>query len=141
MSHEGLLKDKVILVSGASRGIGHGIALALGREEGIIIGTATTPEGAERITKSLEEENIRGAGMVLNVTSQASIEEIIPLIKQQYGPITVLINNAAITHDNLFLRMKEEEWFQVIETNLNSIYRLSKACITRYAKSALGKDY
>lgn len=139
MSREGLLKEKVVLVSGASRGIGLSIALALGREGGVIVGTATTQEGADRITRNFQDEGILGCGMVLNVTSLESIDHLIPVIKQRYGAITVLVNNAAITQDNLFLRMKEEEWFQVIETNLNSIYRLSKACIRDMLKARWGR--
>lgn len=139
MSHNDLLAGNIALVTGASRGIGHGIALALGKQGATVIGTATTKEGADSITQALQNENLQGRGMVLNVTSPDSINEVIAATKQHYGAITILVNNAAITQDNLFLRMKDEEWFQVLETNLNSIYRLSKACIRDMLKARWGR--
>src|SRR5690348_17172074 len=123
------LQNKIALVTGASRGIGQGIALALAKSGATVIGTATTPDGAERISAALQQHKLQGTGMVLNVTSQQSIDQLVEAIKEEFGVINVLVNNAAITADNLFLRMKDDEWFQVIDTNLNSIYRLSKACI------------
>lgn len=134
-----VLSDKIALVTGASRGIGHGIALALARAGAVVVGTATTQEGADRITKAFQEENLTGSGMVLNVTQQQSIDALLPAIKEHYGNISILVNNAAITQDNLFLRMKEDEWFQVMETNLNSIYRLSKACLRDMLKARWGR--
>lgn len=139
MLREGLLKNKVVLITGASRGIGHGIALALAREEAVVIGTATTEAGASTITQALQNENLLGQGMVLNVTSQASINSVIGAIKEGYGAVSILVNNAAITEDNLFLRMKEDEWLQVIDTDLTAIYRLSKACIRDMIKSRWGR--
>lgn len=139
MFGEGLLKGKIALVTGASRGIGHGIALALATEQAIVIGTATTQEGADRITQALQNENLEGVGMVLNVTSPESIEQLMSAIKERFGAINILVNNAAITQDNLFLRMKDDEWFQVLETNLSSIYRLSKACIRDMIKARWGR--
>jgi 3-oxoacyl-[acyl-carrier protein] reductase len=139
MAHEGVVNDKIALVTGASRGIGNGIALALGREGAIVIGTATTPEGADKISQLFKEANIRGQGMVLNVTAPTAIEALIAAIKQQYGVITILVNNAAITKDNLFLRMKEDEWAQVIDTNLNSVYRVTKACMRDMLKARWGR--
>lgn len=134
-----LLKDKIALVTGASRGIGHGIASALGREGATVIGTATTQEGADKISQYLKEENINGCGIVLNVTSSESVDNLLSQIKEKYGVVNVLVNNAAITKDNLFLRMKDDEWMQVIDTNLNSIFRLSKACIRDMVKSRWGR--
>lgn len=134
-----ILKNKVALVTGASRGIGHGIALALGRAGATVVGTATTQEGADRITQAFQQAGIQGSGMMLNVTSTDSIDSLISSIKTQYGAVAVLVNNAAITQDNLFLRMKEDEWFQVIETNLNAIYRISKACIRDMLKGRWGR--
>ncbi|HEX4044877.1 MAG TPA: 3-oxoacyl-ACP reductase family protein, partial [Gammaproteobacteria bacterium] len=87
----------------------------------------------------LQNENIQGAGMLLNVTQQDSINELMTAIKDRFGPVNILVNNAAITKDNLFLRMKDEEWLQVLETNLNSVYRLSKACIREMIKGRWGR--
>lgn len=134
-----LLKDKIALVTGASRGIGYGIALALGRQGAIVIGTATSQEGANRITKAFKNENIEGNGLVLNVASRQSVEKLIEKIKEQFGNVNILVNNAAITDDNLILRMKEDEWTQVIDTNLNSIYRLTKAFIKDMLKNRWGR--
>lgn len=139
MSREGLLKGKIALVTGASRGIGQGIALALGREGAIVIGTATSQEGADRITMALQSQQIEGQGMVLNVNSADSVNGLIAAIKTQSGPVNVLVNNAAVTQDNLFLRMKDEEWLQVLETDLNSVFRLSKACIRDMIKARWGR--
>lgn len=133
------LTNQVALVTGASRGIGQGIALALGRQGATIIGTATTQEGADKITAALQKENINGCGLMLNVTSQESIESVLAEIKQRFGVINILVNNAAITKDNIFLRMKEEEWMSVIDTNLNSIYRISKACVRDMLKARSGR--
>lgn len=134
-----LLQTKVALVTGASRGIGQGIALALGREGAFVIGTSTTEEGANRITQLFEEEHVAGTGMVLDVTSTESVGKLIEAIKERYGSVAILVNNAAVTQDNLLLRMKEEEWFQVIETNLNSIYRLTKICLRDMIKARWGR--
>jgi 3-oxoacyl-[acyl-carrier protein] reductase len=139
MSREGLLKDKIAIVTGASRGIGQGIAHALGREGAIVIGTATTQEGADRITANLQNANVAGYGMVLNVTSSESVTSLIAAVKERSGPVNILVNNAAITQDNLFLRMKDEEWMQVIETDLNSVFRLSKACMRDMLKARWGR--
>src|SRR5689334_18837321 len=95
------LKDKVVLVTGASRGIGHGIALALGREGATVIGTATTAEGAERLTQALKKEGVNGVGMQLDVTQQESVDAVLAAIKTQFGPVSILVNNAAITQDNI----------------------------------------
>jgi 3-oxoacyl-[acyl-carrier protein] reductase len=135
MSHQG----KVALVTGASRGIGQAIALALGREGALVIGTATTQEGADNISRSFEQAKIQGTGLMLNVASPESIESTMATIKERFGMPAILVNNAAVTHDNLLLRMKDEEWFKVIETNLNSIFRLSKACIRDMVKARWGR--
>lgn len=134
-----MLRDKIILVTGASRGIGQGIALRLGREGATVIGTATSQSGADKISDLFKTEKIKGSGLVLNVTQPHSVEEVIDAIREKYGPVSVLVNNAAVTHDNLLMRMKEEEWLNVIETNLNSIYRLSKACIRDMLKARWGR--
>lgn len=132
-------ENKVALVTGASRGIGHAIALGLGREQATVIGTATTQEGADKITQAFQAAHIKGCGMMLDVADQASIDAMIALIKERYGMPQILVNNAAITQDNLLLRMKDAEWNQVIETNLNSIFRLSKACIRDMVKARWGR--
>lgn len=139
MLREGLLKNKVVLVTGASRGIGNGIALALGREGATVIGTATSLEAADKISKSFQEHKIEGLGMTLNVTDQQSVTNVIAAIKEKYGPVSILVNNAAVTSDNLFLRMKDEEWINVIETDLSSVFRLSRACMRDMLKARWGR--
>lgn len=130
---------KIVLVTGASRGIGSGIAEKFGLEGATVIGTATTQEGADRITENFKSKNIKGQGMVLNVTVPESIEALLTNIKEQYGVVNVLVNNAAVTQDNLFLRMKEEEWLSVIDTNLNAVYRVTKAFLRDMLKARWGR--
>lgn len=139
MSHDELLKNKIALVSGASRGIGSGIAQALAQSGAFVIGTATTQAGADAITETFKSQQLNGCGMVLNVTSPESVSELMAAIKNQFGAVNILVNNAAVTQDNLFLRMKDEEWLKVIETDLSAIYRLSKACIRDMLKSRWGR--
>jgi 3-oxoacyl-[acyl-carrier protein] reductase len=132
-------QGKVALVTGASRGIGQAIALALGHEGAIVIGTATTEEGAHKITQAFQAANIEGCGLALNVAKQDSIDAVIALIKKDYGMPAILVNNAAVTQDNLLLRMKEDEWNTVIETNLNSIFRITKVCLRDMLKARWGR--
>lgn len=139
MLREGLVKSKIALVTGASRGIGQGIALGLGREGAIVVGTATTQEGADKITQVLKAEGMEGVGIALDVNSLDSIESLISTIKERFGPVNILVNNAAITQDNLFLRMKEDEWSKVIETDLTSVFRLTKACLRDMLKARWGR--
>ncbi len=131
--------NRIALVTGASRGIGLAIALGLGREATTVIGTATTQQGADNITAQFEKAGVSGIGLLLNVADQESIEAAFAVIKEKYGMPTILVNNAAVTQDNLLLRMKDSEWMNVIETNLNSIYRLSKACLRDMLKARWGR--
>ena len=133
------LQGKVALVTGASRGIGQAIALELGRQGATVIGTATSASGAERIAATLKEHGITGTGMELNVTSAESVEAVLGAIAEQFGAPAILVNNAGITRDNLMLRMKDDEWFDVIDTNLNSLYRLSKGVLRGMTKARWGR--
>lgn len=133
------LNGKVALVTGASRGIGRAIALKLGEAGATVIGTATTPEGAEKITQALQKANIAGCGLVLNVASPESIQAALETIKGRFTMPAILVNNAAITQDNLFLRMKDDEWNTVIETNLSSVFRMTKACLRDMLKARWGR--
>lgn len=132
-------QKKIALVTGASRGIGRGIALALAAEGITVIGTATTENGAEQITQALKQSGYAGTGLVLDVTNKASVENAIAIIKEKFGMPNILVNNAAVTQDNLFLRMKDEEWEKVLETNLSSVFRITKACIRDMLKARWGR--
>ncbi|MGB5147020.1 MAG: 3-oxoacyl-ACP reductase FabG [Porticoccaceae bacterium] len=131
--------DKIALVTGASRGIGAAIADALGRAGAIVVGTATTPEGAERISARFADLGIKGRGTALDVTDAAAVVQVVQQIEDEFGPPLILVNNAGITRDNLLLRMKEEEWNDVIETNLSAVYRLCKACARGMTRARWGR--
>lgn len=133
------MENKVALVSGASRGIGQAIALSLGNKGATVIGTATSEKGAENITNYLSDNNIKGQGMVLNVTDQTSIDQLLESMKNNYAMPSILVNNAGITRDNLMMRMKDEEWDAIIQTNLTSIFKLSKACLRAMMKARIGR--
>lgn len=133
------MNNQVALVTGASRGIGKAILHELGAQGITVIGTATTEQGADNIQVALDQANITGKGSVLNVTQEDSIKSLLEQIKTNYTAPTVLINNAGITKDNLLMRMKEEEWDDVINTNLSSVYRLSKACLRDMMKARAGR--
>jgi 3-oxoacyl-[acyl-carrier protein] reductase len=130
---------KIALVTGASRGIGRAIAIAVGELGYLVVGTATSQAGADAITAHFSEVGIEGVGMMLNVSDTASVDAVVKSINEQFGAPSVLINNAGITKDNIMLRMKEEEWYDVIDTNLNSLYRLSKACLRGMTKARWGR--
>ncbi len=134
------LPGKVALVTGASRGIGQAIALELGRQGAIVVGTATSGSGAERIAATLKENGIQGAGFELNVTSDESVSAVLAGIQEQFGaPVAILVNNAGITRDNLMMRMKDDEWYDVVDTNLNSLFRLSKGVLRGMTKARWGR--
>jgi 3-oxoacyl-[acyl-carrier protein] reductase len=133
------LQGKVALVTGASRGIGQAIAFELGRQGATVIGTATSEAGAARIGEALKQQGIQGAGLLLDVSSDESVSAVLEQIQKDFGAVAILVNNAGITRDNLMLRMKDEEWFDVINTNLNSLFRLSKAVLRGMTKARWGR--
>lgn len=130
---------KVALVTGASRGIGRAIAERLARDGFMVIGTATSEAGAEAITSRFKSAGLPGVGKVLNVTNAGQVQETIRAITEEFGAPAVLVNNAGITKDNLFMRMKDEEWHDVIDTNLNALFSVSKACIKGMTKARWGR--
>jgi len=132
-------ESKVALVTGASRGIGKAIAQHLAATGHIVVGTATSDAGAENITAYLRESGNSGCGMNLNVTSEDSIAMVIKAITEQFAAPLVLVNNAGITRDNILMRMKPDEWNEVIETNLSALYRVSKACLRGMTKARWGR--
>ena len=134
-----ILDHEIALISGASRGIGRAIALALGRAGATVIGTATSASGADKISGYLEENKISGAGRMLNVTDPDSVEGVVESLAKDFAAPTILVNNAGITRDNLLMRMKDEEWADIIATNLTSVFRLSKACLRGMMKARKGR--
>jgi 3-oxoacyl-[acyl-carrier protein] reductase len=134
-----ILKDKVVLLTGASRGIGAGIALELGKEGAILYGTATSEKGAKSISQELKSNDINGQGLVLDVNNNISIQKAIEHINDKSGGIHILVNNAGITKDTLLMRMKDDDWDDVINTNLKSVYKLSQAVIKTMMKERYGR--
>lgn len=133
------LENKVALVTGASRGIGKAIALSLLKAGATVVGTATTESGAEKITEYIREAGGKGCGLCLDVSDAASIEQVLNTVQEAYGAPQILVNNAGITRDNLMLRMKDDEWDQVLNTNLTSVYRMSKAVLRGMTKARWGR--
>jgi len=134
-----MLNEKLVLVTGASRGIGRAIALTLGNAGATVIGTATSDEGAANITKIFTENNILGKGMKLNVTDNEQISALLKSIAEDYGSVDILINNAGITRDNILVRMKEDEWNDIINTNLTSVFKMSKSVLRGMIKKRSGR--
>ena len=134
-----MLNGQIVLVTGASRGIGQAIALTLGRTGATVIGTATSEEGADNISKIFSESDILGKGMKLNVTDNEQITSVLKAVTEEYGAVDVLINNAGVTRDNILVRMKEEEWDDIINTNLSSVFRMSKAVLRGMIKKRSGR--
>ncbi|MBK8524909.1 MAG: 3-oxoacyl-ACP reductase FabG [Betaproteobacteria bacterium] len=135
-----MLNGQLALVTGASRGIGQAIALELGKAGAIVVGTATTADGAAKISAYLADAGIRGKGAALEVREQAQVDALIGEIEKEFGvAVTVLVNNAGITRDNLAMRMKDDEWDAVIDTNLKAVFRLSKAVMRGMMKARNGR--
>lgn len=134
------MSNKVAVVTGASRGIGKAIALQLGKQKGYtVLGTATSDAGAEKISDYLQEAGINGKGYRLNVTDDASIQAFSKQIQEDYEAPLILVNNAGVTRDNILMRMKDEEWQEVINTNLSAIFRVSKALVRGMTKARWGR--
>ncbi|MDD3449668.1 MAG: 3-oxoacyl-ACP reductase FabG [Gammaproteobacteria bacterium] len=134
-----MLEGKIALVTGASRGIGQAIALELGRQGAMVVGTATSDRGAEAITAALAEQGVEGRGMTLDVSDAGSVSALLDAMGRESGTPDILVNNAGITRDNLLMRMKDEEWEAILNTNLTSVYRMSKACLRGMMKARWGR--
>lgn len=139
MSDAQPLVGKVALITGATRGIGDAILKSLARAGATVIGTATTEAGAATITQNIADAGFKGIGMQLNVQDVAQIDAIVKSIEEKFGPVAILINNAGITRDMLLMRMKDEEWDAVIDTNLTSVFRLSRAVVKGMMKARAGR--
>ncbi len=133
------LTGEIALITGATRGIGQAIALELGARGATVVGTATSAEGAQKITATLADKGIKGAGLAMNVAERLSVEAALEQMEKDFGAPTILVNNAGITRDNLLMRMKDDEWDDIINTNLSSVFRLSKACIRGMTKARKGR--
>lgn len=134
-----MLNDKIALVTGATRGIGRAIALELGKQGATVIGTATTEEGAGKISAYLAEAGVKGRGVALNVTDIAQTDAVMAELAKEFGAITILVNNAGITRDNLAMRLGDDEWDAVIDTNLKAVFRLSRAVMRGMMKARFGR--
>ena len=134
-----MLQGQIALVTGASRGIGQAIALALGKAGASVVGTATSDKGAQAISDYLAAANIQGRGMKLDVCNAAEVDAVIAAIEKDFGAVGILVNNAGITRDNLLMRMKDEEWDEIMATNLSSVFRLSRAVLRAMMKARQGR--
>jgi 3-oxoacyl-[acyl-carrier protein] reductase len=134
-----VLDNRVALVTGASRGIGKAIALELGTHGATVIGTSTSAAGSDGISSELKARGIKGAGIVMNVNDETSVHSVIEDVQQRFGDVSILVNNAGVTRDNLLLRMKDEEWDEIMTTDLKSVYRLSKSVLRAMIKARFGR--
>ncbi len=134
-----MLQGQIALVTGASRGIGQACALELGRQGAAVIGTATSENGAQAISQYLADNQIKGVGIKLNVNAAAEIEQAMVTIRAQFGEVSILVNNAGITRDNLLMRMKDAEWDDIMETNLKSVFRMSQTVLKAMMKARQGR--
>ncbi|WP_110664931.1 3-oxoacyl-ACP reductase FabG [Salinicola halophilus] len=134
-----MTEPRVALVTGASRGIGRAVARELGRQGRIVIATATSENGAKAIDDDLKSHDIQGMGLALDVTDADSVDAAFKRITETFGAPTIVVNNAGITRDNLLMRMKEEEWDAVLDTNLKSVYRVSKASLKGMTRARYGR--
>jgi 3-oxoacyl-[acyl-carrier protein] reductase len=134
-----MLEGKLALVTGASRGIGQAIALELGRQGAVVAGTSTTESGAAGITAQLTGAGVQGRGYVLDVNDDAAMQQVVDQVQRDWGRVYALVNNAGITRDNLLMRMKDEEWDEILETNLKSVFRMCRIMVRDMMKAREGR--
>lgn len=133
------MTDQIAIVTGASRGIGQAIAHRLARAGHTVVGTATSDAGAAAIGAGLSDAGLAGCGRVLDVSDPQSVDSFVDAVSEEFGVPTILVNNAGITRDGLLMRMKDEDWDAIIDTNLSSVYRMSKACLRGMMKARAGR--